>query len=126
MTEQQKKTLRPKCRAMTEKYRGYNFIIDDESYFTLSHTTLPGNDRFYSNNVQLTPDHVKYKYQTKSGLSVNQEVYKDCLEQYLVPFVKKYQSTDDYVFWPDLATSHYAKSGQGYLRNEKFDFCPKR
>ena len=58
MTEQQKKTLRPKCRAMTEKYRGYNFIIDDESYFTLSHTASPGNNRFYSNNVQLKPDHV--------------------------------------------------------------------
>jgi hypothetical protein len=39
MTDQEKAQLRPKCRKLLNKYRGYNFIIDDESYFTLSHTT---------------------------------------------------------------------------------------
>ena len=38
MTQLQKSQLRPKCRKILEKYRGYNFILDDESYFTLSHT----------------------------------------------------------------------------------------
>ena len=65
MIAEQKKSLRPKCKQLVEKYRGYKFIIDDESYFTLSNTTLPGNDRFYSNNIQMKPDHVKYKYQAK-------------------------------------------------------------
>ena len=62
MNEEQKKSLRPKCKQLVEKYHGYNFIIDDESYFTLSHSTLSGNDRFNSNNVQMTPDHVKFYF----------------------------------------------------------------
>jgi predicted transcriptional regulator len=148
MNEEQKKLLRPKCKQLVEKYRGYKFIIDDESYFTLSNTTLPGNDRFYSNNIQMTPDHVKYKYQAKyeskvmvwiaispsgiskpcfsqSGLAVNQEVYKNCLQTYLIPFIRKYHSTDLHVFWPDLASSHYANSVQDYLKSEKIEFVPK-
>ena len=32
---EQKKTLRQKCRLMIEKYRVYNFIVNDESNFTL-------------------------------------------------------------------------------------------
>ena len=65
MTQLQKSQLRPKCRKILEKYRGYNFILDDESYFTLSHTTLAGNDRFYSDNIQKTPEIVKNSYKSK-------------------------------------------------------------
>jgi hypothetical protein len=115
MNAEQKKSLRPKCKQLVEKNCGYKFIIDDESYFTLLHTTLPRNVCFYSNNFQLMPDNVKYKYQAKcksklkvwiaispsgiskpcfsqSGLAVNQEVYKNCLQTYLIPFIKKYHS----------------------------------
>jgi len=56
LTEAQKKAGRSKCREMLKKYPGYNFIIDDESYFTLSHTTQSGNDIFYSNNIEKTPE----------------------------------------------------------------------
>ena len=75
----------------------------------------------------MTPDHVKYKYQAKyeskvmvwiaispsgiskpcfsqSGLAVNQEVYKNCLQTYLIPFIRKYHSTVLCVFWSDLAS----------------------
>jgi len=55
LTEAQKKAGRSKCREMLKKYPGYNFIIDEESYFTLSHTTQSGNDIFYSNNIEKTP-----------------------------------------------------------------------
>ncbi|RMZ98545.1 hypothetical protein BpHYR1_041047 [Brachionus plicatilis] len=34
----------------------YEFIIDDESYFTLGNTALPGNNIVYSSNVCKTPD----------------------------------------------------------------------
>jgi hypothetical protein len=107
------------------KYRGYNFILDDESYFTLSHTTLAGNDRFYSDNIQKTPEIVKNSYKSKyeekilvwiaispmgmsepyfrqQGMAVNRFVYRDeILEPFLLPFIKKYHKHDKYVFWPD-------------------------
>ncbi len=60
MNDQQKAQLRPKCRKLLNKYRDYNFIIDDESYIT-----LPGNEIFYSNNIQKTPESVKNKYEIK-------------------------------------------------------------
>jgi hypothetical protein len=65
MTQFQKSQLRPKCRKILEKYREYNFILDDELYFTLSHKTLAGNDRFYSDNIQKTPEIIKNSYKSK-------------------------------------------------------------
>ncbi len=149
LTEAQKKAGRSKCREMLKKYPGYNFIIDDESYFTLSHTTQPGNDIFYSNNIQKTPESVKNKYEIKyekkvlvwiaispkgmtepffreSGLAINRFVYRDeCLDPYLLPFIKKYHRNDQYVFWPDQASAHYAKEVIEWLNSKKIEFVPK-
>ena len=149
MSPLQKKAARPKCRKLLQKYGKVDFIIDDESYFTLSNTTLAGNDRFYSNNLQTTPGNVRYKYKSKyepkllvwiaisprgksrtlflpSGLAVNQQVYKEsCLKERLVPFIKQYYQDGKYVFWPDLASSHYAHSVQDYLRRENINYVPK-
>ena len=58
-TEQQKKTTRSKCRRLLNANRKNDFIIDDDSYFTLSNSS--GNDRFYSDNLDNTPEDVMYK-----------------------------------------------------------------
>jgi hypothetical protein len=110
-----------------EKYRGYNFILDDESYLTLSHTTLAGNDRFYSDNTQKTSeDNYKSRYEEKifaispmemsepyfrqQGMAVNRFVYRDeILKPCLLPLIKKYHKHDKFVFWPDQTNSHDAK-----------------
>ena len=141
---------RPKCRNLYYKYRHYDFIIDDESYFTLSNANLSGNDNFYSSNRNITDDDVKYydkaKYEAKilvwvaispagisssfilpSKMAINQEVYlEECLKKRLLPFVKKYHSTGNYVFWPDLASSHYANSVQEWLVESKIPNIPKK
>ena len=94
-------------------YGNFDFILDDESYFTLNNTTLAGNDRFYSSKKKITLYNVKYKYKAKyepklvcwiaispkgmtkslffqSGLAINQEVYREkCFKARLVPFVKR-------------------------------------
>ena len=106
------------------KNRGYNFILDDESYFTLLHTTLAGNDRFYSDNIQKTPESIKNNYKSKyeekilvwiaigaispmgisepyfrqQGMAVNRFVYCDEKLEPLLPFIKKYHKHDKYVF----------------------------
>ena len=54
----QRLVARPKCRKLLEKYRRHNFILDDESYFTLSNSTLTGNDSYYSSDRKITPDTV--------------------------------------------------------------------
>lgn len=149
MTELQRKAARPKCRKLLQKYGKVVFILDDESYFTKSNTTLAGNDIFYSDNLQKTKNEVKNKYKAKyeekvlvyivissrgtskavffkSGLAINQFTYKEeCLKKVLIPFIKKYHSDGHYVFWPDLASSHYANSVQKYLTDENIHFVPK-
>jgi hypothetical protein len=149
MSELQKAAARPKCRKMLATFGKRDFIIDDECYLTLSCTTLSGNDRFYSNNLQNTPQEAKNSYVSKfepkllvwiaisprgkskvvffkSGLAINKNVYqKECLERRLIPFIKQYYSDGQYVFWPDLASSHYASSVQEYLRDQNVTFVPK-
>jgi len=53
-------------------------------------------------------------------------VYRDeCLEPFLIPFIKKYHRDDTYVFWPDQASAHYAKEVQDYLNTKEIPFVPK-
>ena len=60
---------RPKCGQLYKIYRKSDFIIDGESYFTLSNSVLAGNDSYYSNDRIQTPDDVKHfdkaKYEPK-------------------------------------------------------------
>ena len=130
LTEKQRKEARPKCRKLLEAYRNHEFVIDDESYFTLSHASIAGNDRFYSNNLQTTPNHIKYKHKAKyeqkllvwialsprgmskpyfapSGLAINKFDYVGkCIRPKLLPFLQEHYPNGGYVFWPDLASSH--------------------
>ena len=99
-TPVQRLVARPKCRWLLQNYKNSEFIIDDESYFTLSNSLLTGNDSYYSNDRTLTPDDVKHydkaKYEPKvlvwmaisskgmskiyvrpSGMAINSEMYLD-------------------------------------------------
>jgi hypothetical protein len=148
-TPVQRLVARPKCKRLLQTYRDSDFILDDESYFTLSNSTLSGNDTYYSNDRTLTPDDVKHhdksKYEPKvlvwlaistkgisqihirpSAMAINQEVYlNECIIKRLVPFINKYHSDGNYVFWPDLASSHYAYSVTDWLEEQKIPFVPK-
>lgn len=142
LTRLQKEQARPKCRAMYHLYGNSDFIIDDESYFTLTGADQPGNDRFYSSDVERTPDTVKNNYREKyppkllvwlaispkgmtqpvfrqSGLAVNSDAYLQILEKYLIPFIKKKYKGTRYVFWPDLATAHYSNKVRNFLKDQK-------
>ena len=41
-------------------------------------------------------------------------------------FIETYHSDDDYVFWPDLATSHYARQTTQWLLEHQINFVPKQ
>ena len=148
-THVQRLVARPKSRRLLQVYRNVNFILDDESNFTLSNSVLTGNDSYYTNDKNLTPDDVKYidkaKYEEKvlvwvaispkgnsqiymrpSGMAINQEVYlNECIKKRLVPFVQEHYRNGKYVFWPDLASSHFAKSVIEWLNNNNVKFVPK-
>ena len=47
-------------------------------------------------------------YVHKSIQAVNQETYlKECINKRLLPFIAKYHSNGNYLFWSDLAKAHY-------------------
>ena len=47
------------------------------------------------------------------------------LKAQLLPFIKKYYKTDRYVFWPDLASAHYAGKVVKFLANQSIPIVPK-
>ena len=40
-------------------------VLDDEKYFTLTGSTQPGNESFYSSDVSTTPDNIKIRQKAK-------------------------------------------------------------
>ena len=142
--------MRPKCRKIYENYKHLDFVLDDESYFTLSNTTLAGNDIFYSDNVSQCPDNIKYYYKSKfeqkllvwvaissKGISklyfvpskqaINQHIYlNECIKKRLLPFLNEYyKHNQGYVFWPDLASAHYAANVTDFMKEKNILFVPK-
>jgi hypothetical protein len=62
---EQIKKCRPKCRKHLEAYKNHDFVLDDESYFTLRNYTASGNDSFYTDNKENTPGDIEYKKKAK-------------------------------------------------------------
>ncbi|MBK5647740.1 MAG: hypothetical protein I4N51_12150 [Acinetobacter sp.] len=118
-------------------------------YFTLANSEIKGNDGFYTDNIEECPDNVKYKEKAKfadkilvwcaisirgisrpyvgrvRGEAVDSESYiNNCLTK-LVDFIHQYHAGDDVMFWPDLASCHYARATQNWLRQNNILFVPK-
>jgi len=43
----------------------------------------------------------------------------------LIPFIEEVHSNDQVVFWPDLASSHYSKKVQDFLRTKQVECVPR-
>ncbi len=56
----------PTLPVFDRQYRVYDFVIDDEKYFLFQNYNQTGNDSFYSDNQNLTPSEVKYKFSKKN------------------------------------------------------------
>ena len=148
-SSEQQISAKTKCSRLYSKFSQFIWILDDESYFTLKHSTVGGNNIFYTDNVDNCPNSVKYSRKSKfekkvlvwiavsqkgisspfirpSGLAINQDVYlNDCIKKRLLPFIEKYHKEDKIVFWPDLAPAHYAKKVQNFLVEKKINFVLK-
>ena len=64
-TDAQKKKARARCNRICPIFKKYQVIIDDESYFTLSHSSINGNRNFYTSDISATPANVKYRPKAK-------------------------------------------------------------
>ena len=139
-----------RCRKLYNLYKTVDFVIDDEKYFGLTGFQLSGNRNFYSSNRELTPIDVatysKKKFEPKvmlwiaispKGLStpvltsgrsmaVKASTYiTRCLNPILVPFLQEKYPNGGYVFWPDKASSHYARATLTFLDGHGVNYVAK-
>ena len=142
-TAESAKKAKKRCRKLVNQI--YNKkqipILDDEKYFIFYGDNMPKNCGFYTDNRKSTPNSVKYKGKDKypkkilvwiaisdfgmcspvvrvtKSEAINQYIYlRECLQKKLLPFIKKNTKKNlNYLFWPDLARSHYAKSVTNWL-----------
>ena len=148
-TDGQLVRIRICCDRLYRKLQNKSAILDDESYFTLSHSRLTGNTGFYTDDISQTPANVKYRKKAKfepkllvwlaisdkgmsrpyfapSGLAVNQKVYlEECIKKRLLPFINEHHSDGEYLFWPDLASSHYANSVISFFQQNSINFVTR-
>ena len=61
----------------------------------------------------------------ESGLAINKEKYIDILRQRFLPFIDKHYKNEEYLFWPDLASSHYANEVVAFLDDNNTKYVPK-
>lgn len=148
-TPKQQAEAKEKCSRLYRKYKNFEWILDDESYFTLSHATINNNDSYYTSDKNLTPASVKYRPKKKfepkclvwvalsakgisdpflgsSGMAIDQNVYIDkCLKPRLIPFIQKHHSKTNYIFWPDLASAHYAETVLDFMIENRINHVDK-
>ena len=60
-----------------------------------------------------------------SGLAVNGEIYSTKYLPEVASFIKKYNKSEDAVFWPDLASAHYSKRSLKEMERLNIDVLPK-
>ena len=65
-------------------------------------------------------------YVHTSKIAINKNIYiNECLKKRLIPFINEYHSDDNYVFWPDLASSHYAKNTIEWFKSNNVSYVQK-
>jgi len=124
--------------------------MDDETYIDFNGYNFAGNKYYYDSGHFPVEDKVKYKEKTKfpqkllvwvaiskKGRSsflfrpqkegaINGQVYaKECMRKRLIPWIKKHYPDGKYIFWPDLASSHYANPVLKVLADEKIKILDK-
>jgi transposase len=126
-----------------------DIVMDDESYFTFSALHLPQNDHYYSTSRHDADPSIRYapgaKFERKlmvwiaisnKGVSqpyfcpakwaLNGELYrKMCITKRLIPFLHKHHLSGQYLFWPDLASCHYAGETLRLLDNLNIRYVHK-
>lgn len=149
----QKQRAKRGCRKIYKKIipSGENkiLIIDDETYVYFDPSQVNGDEYYHCENkddVEICDKtKPKQKFPKKFLVwqaidefgnasdsfittgTINKDIYlKECLKKRLLPFILKHHKIDDVLFWPDLASSHYANDVQDWLKLNKISYVPKK
>lgn len=121
-------------------------IMDDETYCYKKFKYIAGQDFYTAKTRRDAPEECKKKVKSKfpqkflvwqaicsCGLksepylttgTINSQIYVDeCLQKRLLPFIRKHQVK--YLFWPDLASCHYANNTIKWYKEKQVNFVPR-
>lgn len=123
-------------------------VMDDESYFPCDPKQVTG-PKFYSEKKDCGVE-IQHKIKPKLKFfkkfmvwqaididgnvsepfifygTMDAETYlEECLKKRLLPFIHKHHRPEQVLFWPDMATSHYARSVVSWLRDQDFGFVER-
>lgn len=148
VSTKQRETIRTRARKLYDHLRAnpVMIVLDDETYVKTDFSTLPG-PQYYTKSegetlseAETTIGIEKFgkKYLVWQAISssgarstifvtegtVNGEIYrKECLQKRLLPFLRKLGCTT--LFWPDLASCHYAGETIRFMNVNNINFVPK-
>ncbi|KAI6647164.1 hypothetical protein LOD99_8817 [Oopsacas minuta] len=127
-------------------------VMDDESYFGLKDDNINVNKGYYiSESLSAKSLNPRISYIRKSkyppklliwlaiskegisepcfcprNLSITGEIYRNqCIKKHLIPFLEKFHDEGKYYFWPDLASSYYAKDTLKLFEDLNIPYIPK-
>lgn len=147
--EQKNKIAKTRSRKLYENFltKVDCVIMDDETYIKGDFKQMPGQnyyvaeakgavaDRFRMKKLSKFPKKYlvwqaicscgkKSKSFIKTG-TIKQEIYiKECLQKCLLPFINEHDCLP--LFWPDLASSHYAKATLEWYKANNLNFVPRQ
>ena len=154
-TENQKKKQKQILRKISrQEFKASNdnihVLMDDETYLDFNGYNCGKNKYYYESGLLPVDEEKKYITKTKfpnkimvwiaispKGFSkpyfrrqregaVNGQVYREeCIKKRLIPFIRQHYPEDNYIFWPDLASSHYAKPVIELLEEQRIKVLSK-
>ncbi|XP_065660384.1 uncharacterized protein LOC136084198 [Hydra vulgaris] len=122
--EQQIKAKKRSRKLVNQLYNTKSLlVIDDEKY---NKKTCPESVRFIGKEkfpkkllmwIAISDRGMSEPlFRTSKAVAINSSIYiNECLEKRLLPFIHKYHGDFNYLFWPDLASSHYSKASLNWI-----------
>lgn len=121
-------------------------VMDDETYVLEDFQQLPGLAFYSAMARNATAEYFRTKKASKfpkkylvwqaictcgkksksfvTTGTINKEIYqKECLQKRLLPFIKSHRENP--LFWPDLASCHYAKTVMEWYQANQVNIVPK-
>jgi transposase len=148
-TPEQEGRAKTRAGKLLQVLKEKKILMDDEAYFKLKGDYLPGNDHFFTSDIDATPFDVKYRTEKKFPVqlmvwvcvsedaisepvflerpnSVNGQFYRQhCVSDKLVRFICQHHQDDDIIFWPDLASAHYSNETLQLLQSLNIPYVDK-
>jgi hypothetical protein len=76
--------------------------------------------------MAVSPKGMSRVYVHRSKIAVRTQTYlNECIRKRLIPFINRYHVGDSVLFWPDLASAHYAREVQAFLTDHGVSYVKR-